>query len=89
MRAIVFDEDGPHDLGNLDVGQVHNVIAGAVAPSEALPPPKETELEFLNDMMACVTDMLDQLASGKLDDIRLGLKGMKDGLSGRIGDLEG
>ena len=30
IRTIVFDEAGPHDLGSLDVGALHNVIAGAV-----------------------------------------------------------
>lgn len=30
MRVVLFDEDGPHDMGSLGVGEVHSVVGQAV-----------------------------------------------------------
>jgi hypothetical protein len=36
LKVIGFDENGPHDMGNLDVGELHNVIAEAVEEPQQL-----------------------------------------------------
>ena len=30
MRVVTFDEDGAHDLGHVDVGQLHEIVGAAV-----------------------------------------------------------
>lgn len=46
------------------------------------------EPEFLDDLLASLEAMREQLAAGKLEDVRLGIRAMQDAIEGRRSDLE-
>lgn len=52
MRTIIFDEDGPHDAGDLDAGELHNTIARAVGEPEL---GRSTVGGYVFAMSPCIT----------------------------------